>query len=410
MQAKSLLNHTIISALQFCHTSTMDDQIRRQTFPIAAGSWGAKVVRKIFFFASQKKFENILKRKTVAQSTHPFKCKACTPTTINFLWLKTTFSVSGFGRHSRRQRIKFNCWSYQSKSLLCIRPENSSRRSFVWRVFVRNRCTQMIQAVDVLFLRLLGSGREGGHKERENGDKKSVACQVGSFFSSQIEIAWRSAHVFASLFLSWLQNIWHTSDGIFCAQSCKRLWNAMKIILARCLFMSCDGRKMLNFVNDRDINFHIDEQLLHGAVTRVCYFVHLSKQFDTMEVETLNANQWRDLYTPSKATESQLWCIKHAEKATRHCFKAKCVSSELSNYCRVCFRCVNFKTNFKDSFSRALTQISCFFASSWSQRRVSMNRCQPTHPAMITLFHLSALRHLSREKFTAVAVLLFIYI
>lgn len=65
----------------------------------------------------------------------------------------------------------------------------------------------------------------------------------------------------------------------------------MKIILARCLFMSCDGRKMLNFVNDRDINFHIDEQLLHGAVTRVCYFVHLSKQFDTMEVETLNANQ-----------------------------------------------------------------------------------------------------------------------
>lgn len=64
---------------------------------------------------------------------------------------------------------------------------------------------------------------------------------------------------------------------------------------------------------------------------------------------------------PPKQQNHNYDALKHAEKATRHCFKAKCVSSELSNYCRVCFRCVNFKTNFKDSFSRALTQISCFF-------------------------------------------------
>lgn len=38
-----------------------------------------------------------------------------------------------------------------------------------------------------------------------------------------------------------------------------------------------------------------------------------------------------------------------------------------------------------------------FFASSWSQRRVSMNYSQPTQAPMITLFHLSALSHLSRE-------------
>lgn len=54
------------------------------------------------------------------------------------------------------------------------------------------------------------------------------------------------------------------------------------------------------------------------------------------------------------------------------------------------------KLTSKILFSSANTNF-VFFASSWSQRRVSMNYSQPTQAATITLFHLSALRHLSRE-------------
>lgn len=108
--------------------------------------------------------------------------------------------------------------------------------------------------------------------------------------------------------------------------------------------------------------------LLHGAVTRVCYSVHLSKQFDTRKVGTLNANQWRDLYTPSKATESQLWCIRHAEKA-RHCFKAKYVVSIADSAIIVAFvfGASILKLTSKILFARALTQNSCFL------RRVGAN-------------------------------------
>lgn len=234
-------------------------------------------------------------------------------------------------------------------------------------------CTKMIQALTFSFSSGVGSGMAGTKKDGKS-DKKSTAL-AKSEASSLLEVknyAKNCACIRVFISVAITKYLTHIGRNFFRAQSCKRLWNAMKIILSMFIHELWRQKNAKFCKWSRDINFHIDD------FTRRCHsrllLCTLKQTAFLMRVETLKAKTNDATYTrPPKQQNHNYDALKHAEesnKALLLCVKAKCVSSELSNYCRVCFSVRQFfRTNFKDSFSlSALTFV--FFLRRVGTKRV----------------------------------------